>query len=739
MLTSIRRFLQSLDFFKSLVLLVGLLAPLGLLYGLDRLPWAVGVLTGVFLCAPSDVPGSYRHRVVGILAALATALLTTLLIHWAAVTAWLLLPVLALLAFANSMLAVYGFRASLVSLAGLLAIVLAFAQPLSGSALFQHLGLMALGGVWYLGLTLAAYRLAAKRHGQLLLAEAMRLTADYLRLRGEQLIRPAEAEAIQERLFELQRELNDQHEKLRELFIADRGRSGASADADRLYLVFIELVDVLELAVSRSANHMQLRPRFAEDPVGMQPLTDIAFALADRLRELSEIVRTHRRRLTADRLAAVFQLAEQSLATKTQTADSPAEAVAWRNWLDSKQRQRRKIENIARVLSKLAEQEQLTVDRRVARQFITQQDYDPRLLWQHLSGESAIFRHAVRLTATILLGYAVGAWLPVQNGYWIMLTIVVIMRPNYGLTKERSKKRVLGTLIGGGIAVGIVLLTQHPVIYGLLTTVSLLFAFALIQKNYTASAAFITLMIVFLYALLQPDAFTVIQFRVIDTVIGAALAFLAGLLIWPIWESETIQPYIVESIQANRNYLQAINTYYEQKGELPASYKLARKEAFLAVGHLSAALQRMTQDPKSRQRHLSDVYELVVLNHTFLNALAAMGVFIRNHETTSRSEHFVAFVEHTDLHLAAAQEVLLGHQPEKKSLEGDIEQADHYLTERFGELAANNRRSTEAGAAVLPKLQEAGLLGDQLRWLHDLAERIAQAAARLKTPAMPGG
>jgi uncharacterized membrane protein YccC len=58
------------------------------------------------------------------------------------------------------------------------------------------------------------------------------------------------------------------------------------------------------------------------------------------------------------------------------------------------------------------------------------------------------------------------------------------MRPSYGLTKERSKDRIIGTLIGAAIAVGIVLLTQNVVVYAVLAFVSLVFAFALIQQNY---------------------------------------------------------------------------------------------------------------------------------------------------------------------------------------------------------------------------------------------------------------
>ncbi len=43
-----------------------------------------------------------------------------------------------------------------------------------------------------------------------------------------------------------------------------------------------------------------------------------------------------------------------------------------------------------------------------------------------------------------------------QNPYWIILTIIVIMRPSYGLTKTRTKDRIIGTLIGAVLASGLV-------------------------------------------------------------------------------------------------------------------------------------------------------------------------------------------------------------------------------------------------------------------------------------------
>ena len=77
----------------------------------------------------------------------------------------------------------------------------------------------------------------------------------------------------------------------------------------------------------------------------------------------------------------------------------------------------------------------------------------------------------------MVVGFIIGAFFEMQNPYWILLTIIVIMRPSYGLTKERSKNRVLGTLIGAAIATSIILITQNTVIYAVISIISLPLAF----------------------------------------------------------------------------------------------------------------------------------------------------------------------------------------------------------------------------------------------------------------------
>jgi uncharacterized membrane protein YccC len=98
------------------------------------------------------------------------------------------------------------------------------------------------------------------------------------------------------------------------------------------------------------------------------------------------------------------------------------------------------------------------------------------------------------------------------------------------MANQRAFERSYGTLIAA-VAFGIVLITQNVVIYGILALVSLIFA--LIQQNYKFAAALITISIIFVYSFINPNAFEVIQYRVIDTIIGSTIAVAANYILLP--------------------------------------------------------------------------------------------------------------------------------------------------------------------------------------------------------------
>ncbi|MBT8295061.1 MAG: FUSC family protein, partial [Gramella sp.] len=579
---------------------------------------------GCLLSSPSDVPGSFKHKVSGILFAALLGAISFCIAGYAEKSIWTLVPMLGVMMFSISYLSVYGFRASLVTFSGLLAVVLSFANISSGIEIWQKSLLIGVGGLWYLVVSIGWYFIKPERATEQLIAETMELTAEYLRIRVELFKPKSNEKEIQKKLFQCQTELNEHHESLRGILISSRRSSGSSGYGRKRLLIFIDLVDMLELAMANPIDHATMLNSFKDDQKEIKVFADFSLKMASQLEAIGLAVHKNSE-LPENEIPEAVRSIENALKTfrrKVDLGKRREEMILLRNLYDYQNKQAQKINNIDRILRNLEGSRKLFVKDKEVRKFLTQQEYSFKTLLNNLNFESAIFRHSLRLAIVVLLGYFIGNYFSVQNAYWILLTIVVIMRPNYGLTKQRTRKRIIGTLIGGAIAVGIVFITQNSTVYAVLGILSLTLAFSLIQRNYTTAAIFITLSIIFIYALLQPDVLNVIQFRIVDTLIGAGLAAFGNLLLWPKWESQNLNNVIAGSIKTNLNYLNEIDAYYHEKKSLPVAYKLARKKAFLEMGELSGAFQRMTQEPKSRQKQLGLVYEIVGLNHTFLSALA---------------------------------------------------------------------------------------------------------------------
>lgn len=253
----------------------------------------------------------------------------------------------------------------------------------------------------------------------------------------------------------------------------------------------------------------------------------------------------------------------------------------------------------------------------------------------------------------------------------------------------------------------------------------------MVQRNYKASATFITLFVVFIYALLQPDIFSVIQYRIMDTLIAAGLATLGNLLLWPAWEVQGIHKTLLETIKAHRIYLEEIIGYYNQKGQISTQYKVSRKKAFLAMSDLSSAFQRMTQEPKSQRKNLDKIYEIAVLNNTFLSSLASLSTFILNHPTTPASDNFNKVTKKITENLKEAEVILIKDIPKEERSEN--QETENIFDATFGrDLYLSLEQQTEPQSEDFHlKVQEAHLVREQLKWLLAMSEKMPKLLRKI--------
>lgn len=732
MIRHIKKFTDSTNFTSALKVTIAAVVPVLVFSYFGNFQIGFTIALGAFLTYPSDIPSNLKHKINGVLVAALMIASANLLINLLYPFPYIFYPFLALLLFFSSLISVYGQRATMVSFSVLLSISLSFAHLHSGIEVLIHSGLILFGGLFYLLIALVSHYIRPYRYVELQIAECIKLTSKYLKLRGDLWNIDADRKTIIEKQLHLQVELNIIHENLREIIIRNHSSSGSSNQNRKMLIVFISLLDILELALSTSFDHSKLHQKFNTNPKVLITYQNLAYNLAQTLKLLSKSLESKTKYVSQHSLFQDLEALENGILEykKELGKDASSEGVLMlSNMHHYAEKQVEKIKIVERAFRLAVKPNDLKGVEKDLEKFLTPQYYPLSTLLENLSFHSTLFRHSLRLTLTILIGFLIGKILPFQNVYWILLTIVVIMRPGYGLTKQRSFERIFGTIVGGLIAFGILSFVHNEFFISFLAILSMLLGFSFTKANYKIGATFVTMYVVFIYGMLTPNIEDVIQYRILDTLVGAALAFAANYFLWPSWEFLNIRLFLEKSIKANRNYLKEISVFYNKKGEVTTSYKLSRKQAFIEIGNLMTSFQRMTQEPKSKQKQLPLIYKLVELNHTLLTASASLGTYVKTHQTTKASEAFNVVVDAVLKKLNYAIEML-------QSKDGDILTDETEVNLRFTELKNIRFRELKENEILnesqfQSKIEEAQLVIEQLIWLTSLSENMVKEIENL--------
>ncbi|MNK22237.1 Inner membrane protein YccS [compost metagenome] len=736
MLQRIINFTDNTNFTKAVIVTIAAALPVLILSQFDMFEVGFAISLGALLTYPADIPSNLLHRTKGLLTAsfiVAGCMLIVNLLH---PYPYVFYPIAIVLVFFLSMISVYGQRATMVSFSGLLTIALATGHIHEGWDILIYAGYVLSGGLMYTAISVCFNYLSPHRYTELQIVDCMKLTAKYMKLRGNLWDIDADRAAIVEKQLHLQVEINLTHENIREVLMRNRTNAENSNRSRKMLLVFISLMEILELALSASFDHSKLHQKFNAHPKVLKTYQNLAYNLASTLKKISKSIENKQKYVKKHHLLKDVEALENAITEyENELGKEAASEGVWMlsNMLHYAEKQIEKINIIERAFTSTIDFKDIRERDKDLEKFLTPEYYPVHVLKENLSFSSTIFRHSLRLTMTIALGFIIGLVFPLQNVYWILLTIVVIMRPGYGLTKQRSYQRIIGTITGGIIAFAFLTFVHHPVIIGTLAIVCMILGYTFTAINYRIGATFVTIYVVFVYGMLNPNITDVIQYRILDTAVGAAISFIANYFLWPSWEFLNLPVFIKKSIEANRNYLTEISLYYNKKGSVTTSYRLARKNAFVEIGNLMSSYQRMIQEPKSKQKQQQQVYKLAVLNHTLLSSLASLGTYTQSHKTSTASEAFNVVVNTVIKNLDHAIALLnMDVQAEEAHLANNEE-----LAMRFTEL--KNIRARELREVHVTeeeefrlKMEEAHLVIEQLVWLNSLSEKIVKAVRQLE-------
>ncbi len=208
---------------------------------------------------------------------------------------------------------------------------------------------------------------------------------------------------------------------------------------------------------------------------------------------------------------------------------------------------------------------------------------------------SPAFRHAIRCGACVAIALALAHVLPLSRGYWMPMTVAIVLKPDFGATWRYGLLRVAGTL--GGL-----LLTTAVLHFGgpggfwasLALMAVLCFAFReLAGVHYGIAVVCLTGLVVILLSFYGIPAAESVLARSIDTALGSSLALLAYLL-WPTWERGREREVVARMLDAYREYLIAT-----LRGSTQARHN-TRIDARAARSAAQASLDRLRSEPASR-------------------------------------------------------------------------------------------------------------------------------------------
>ncbi len=155
------------------------------------------------------------------------------------------------------------------------------------------------------------------------------------------------------------------------------------------------------------------------------------------------------------------------------------------------------------------------------------------------------------------------------------------------------------------------------------------------------------------------------------------------------------------------------------------------------MSNLNAAFQRLTQDPKSKQKESGLIYDIVTLNHTILSAIASIGSYTVNNHTTRPSEEFDTLIAGISTCLKNAASLLVKSDTQMHYKPENMKLAQEKLLKSYDDLSQARDKDIEAGfveidSDFLLHLREAHLITNQLIWLKTLSNNLQKATFKYK-------
>ena len=633
----IKSFFYSQYFSDGLRISIGILLPSLVLNYFNKFDLGITLSLGALCVSVVDIPGPVIHKRNAMAICNLCIFVAAVITGFARMNVVTLGIEIAIFSFLFSMLIVYGTRAAAIGTGALLMMIFMIEKGLPANEVLIYSLQATAGGIWYMVFSVIFFTIRPYRAAQQALGESIIDVVKFLRIKADFYLPDTDIDENYHKLVSHQIQVSQHQDAVRELLFKSRVLVKESTNASRvLVLTFIDLVDLYEQILATHYDYAEIRKKFGSTGI----LGDIARVLERMAHELENIgyaVLSNRRYNHSYDFDADLELLKKKI-DGIAANDTSTSNLVLKKILINLRDLNRNIHNIFIYYNSRSSKTLIEKPEDVEySKFVTHQDYALHIFFDNFSLSSGSFKHALRVSLVCVVGFTIARLFALgHHSYWVLLTIIVILKPGFSLSKQRNYQRLIGTIAGGVIGILVLTLIKNIDAQFVFFIIFMLGTYSFTRLNYVVSVIFMTPYVLILFKFLGVGHLNLAEERVIDTAIGSSIAFVATFLIFPTWEFEQVRENMREVIYANVNYLVKIAETITGRSVSVTEYKLARKDIYVKSANLSSAFERMTSEPKSKQRNIKEIHKFVVLNHILSSYLAnlASGISEKNlHKT----------------------------------------------------------------------------------------------------------
>lgn len=533
-----------------------------------------------------------------------------------------------------SMIGVYGQRLAVVGSLSLVVLGIFADGDMAGEDIFKSMLIFLGGCVCYLVIFLVVSKIQPYKLAGQMIGENYLELGDYLKIKSKFYLENPDFEELYLQVIGQQVKIKNLQEETRETVFKTRKIVNESTTTSRLLmLMFLNSIDLHEKLMTSESDYSKIQESFGKSGF-LRSISDYLALLADELANIGIALQSGTKaRPLKDIEAGLDKIYEEyfELRNRKLNAENLEHFMILRIILVRITSISEEIETMYKIF---------TQNQKLAKSLSTGLDLDKfvpseqkihlKVLVSNFSLKSSHFRHALRVTIALIIGYFIAnlSFLGIGHSYWIFITIIAILKPAYATTKHRNLLRLYGTIVGAVLAYALLLTVSSNALLFSILMLSMILCFSFLKAQYFWAVLFMTIYVFLTFNFLNPGNINLIfKDRVIDTAIAGIVAFAVSYFVFPVWEHTQNLDLMKKSSKSNLRYFKAVMDIFLSEKIGIEDYKLRRKDAVIDLANLSDNFQRMISDPKNQQKKMEQIHQFVNTTHLLTAYIASLSQY----------------------------------------------------------------------------------------------------------------